>query len=151
MTRPTLEDLQDLTQSEIDFVIEYCKDYVARRAARVSGYEPDDGYKLLKQPLIAAAIARIKQSRYEIADINAEWLLHELVDNHSLARQSNNLAASNQSLNIIAKHKFVDAYAAEKVEIVAEQGILDRLARGRKRTKIDGDTNDDEPETVSFI
>jgi phage terminase small subunit len=136
-----------LTPKDANFVIEYCKDFASRRAAEASGYAADSGYKLLEKPEIAKAVERVVLSRLESSHIDAEWVLMEAVDNHMIARQAGNITASNTALNMVAKHMFVDAYAAEKVEVNSDKEIIERLRRGRSRANLSDDTNDD----VSFF
>lgn len=131
--RITASDLTGLQPEHINFVIEYTKDFAPRRAAEASGFPPDEGYKLKELPDVAAAIANILNHRLEASHIDAEWVLMEAVDNHMLARQAGNISASNTSLNLVAKHVFVDAFAAEKVEVSGDKEVMERLQRGRKR------------------
>jgi hypothetical protein len=50
----------------------------------------------------------------------------------------------------VAKHTFVDAYAAEKVEVSSDADVMARLLRGRERAR--KGTDEDEPaEDVSFF
>lgn len=145
--RITVKELTGLQPKEANFVIEFTKDFSARRAAEASGYAPDHGYKLKEKVEIAAAIERVIESRLEASHIDAEWVLMEAVDNHMIARQAGNITASNTALNLVAKHTFVDALSAEKVEVSSDHEIMARLLRGRKRlSKIDNDE-----EEVSFM
>ena len=139
-------DLHGLKPSELNFVIEYCKDFSARRAAEASGYQPDSGYQLKEKPHIQAAVNKVLESRLEASHIDAEWVLMECVDNHMIARQAGNISASNTALGIVAKHKMVDAFAAEKVDVTSDADVMSRLLRGRERAK----KNKDEEE-VSFM
>jgi hypothetical protein len=129
----TIDDLPELSRERANFVIEYCKDTDARRAAVASGLPADDGYKMRDEPDIATAIQRVLQSHLSPNDITPEWLLQEFYYNHLIARQRGNISASNQCLNLIAKHASVDAYAAEKVKMTTDQDTIDRLMRERKR------------------
>lgn len=129
----SIEDLPNLQRDRANFVIEYCKDTDARRAAQASGLPADDGYKIRDEPDVAIAIQRVLQSHLSPNDISPEWLLQEFYYNHLLARQRGNISASNQCLNLIAKHASVDAYAAEKVKMTTDQDTVDRLMRERKR------------------
>lgn len=133
--RITMKDLTGLEPKHANFVIEYTKDWSARRAAEVCGYSPDSGYRLLERPDISHAIDIVLMQRLEASNIDAEWLLMEAVDNHLIARQRGNLNASNTALNLIAKHVFVDAFAAEKVEVISDKAVVERLQRARKRMK----------------
>lgn len=142
--RVTISDLTGLKPKYANFVIEYTKDFSVRRAAEASGWEPDSGYAILKRPEVAEAIDRILESRLETSHIDAEWALMEAVDNHKIARQMGNITASNTALNLIMKHKFVDAQAADKVELTSEREVMERLLRGRNRLS-QRDRDDDEP------
>lgn len=141
--RVQVSELTGLSAKKANFVIEYCKDFAARRAAEASGFAPDTGYTLLKDESIQAAIDRVLASRLEASHIDAEWVLMEAVDNHLIARQQGNISASNTALNLVAKHVFVDAFAAEKVEVNSDREIMERLLRGRKRKS--------DNETITFL
>ena len=139
-----------LTFAEANFVIEYTKDFNARRAATASGYCADTGYAIRDRENIQAAVQYVLGQRLEAASIDAEWVLMEAVDNHLLARQCNNLNASNAALNLVAKHVFVDAFAADKVEVTSDKEILERLMRGRKRLR-EREIPDDTGDEVTFM
>lgn len=145
--RITQGELTGLNAKEANFVIEYCKDFSARRAAEASGYAADSGYTLKERFDIATAIERVLESRLAASHIDAEWVLMEAVDNHMIARQQGKITASNTALGIIARHKFVDAMSAEKIEVVDDKQIMERLLRGRKRAAEKGASDDD----VSFF
>ena len=145
--RITVTELTGLVPKDANFVIEYTKDFDARRAAEASGFAPDAGYRLRDREDIAAVIQKVLVSRLEASNIDAEWVLMEAVDNHVIARQKGNITASNTALNLVAKHVFVDAFAAEKVEVNSDKEVMERLTRGRQRLS-ERDTPDDE---VSFL
>lgn len=147
--RITTTELTGLKPKYANFVIEYCKDCSARRAAEASGFSPDSGYALLEREDIQAVIQNIFAQRLEASHIDAEWVLMEAVDNHMIARQQGNISASNTSLNLVAKHVFVDAFAAEKVEVNSDKEVMERLLRGRKRLK--SDIEDNAADDVSFF
>ena len=133
--RITVKDLTGLKPKEANFVIEYTKDFAARRAAEASGYYPDTGYELVQKPEIAAAIDHILNHRMEASHIDAEWVLMEAVDNHRIARQQGNITASTTALTLVAKHTLVDAMASDK-QTVKHEGVInvesmpdDELAR----------------------
>jgi hypothetical protein len=144
VARITVTELTGLKPKEALFVVEYVKDCAARRAAEASGYAPDSGYGLLQKDHIMKAIENILAQRLEASHIDAEWVLMEAVDNHRIARQRGNISASNTALTLCAKHVYVDAFAAEKVEVSSDKEIMERLLRGRKR-------RNDDNEEVSFM
>lgn len=143
-------DLIGLTPQQAAFVIEYIKDFQHRRAALASGHNVESGSKLLNQPVIAAAIQHILIQQLDSAQITAEWVLMEAVDNHVISRQNNNMSGSNAALNLIAKHTMVDAIASDKLNmnVHGDKEIMERLTRGRKRQQERGKAEDDE---VSFF
>ena len=146
MSRLLITDgvLYGLTPKEATFVIEYMKDFSPRRAAEASGCSPDSGSEIMKRDKVAKAIEMIITERLKDTGIDAEWLLHELVDNHRIARQHGNITASNTALGTIAKHVSVDALAKTKVEldVTSDRELFERLHRGRKRmTEDDGDVS----------
>lgn len=151
--RITLNEISGLSPKHANFVIEYCKDFATRRAAEASGFSPDTGYKLLDRDDIKEAVRHIVLQRLEASHIDAEWVLMEAVDNHLIARQQGNITASNTSLNLIAKHIFVDAFAAEKVDVASSDEVMQRLMRGRKRLsqQDDVESDDEQGDEPSFF
>ena len=152
-------DLVDmkLKPKEAAFVIEYMKDFNARRAAETVGYSPDTGYSLLTRDGIIKAIEYITQQCMKKAEIDATWVLLELVDNHHIARYQGNISASNTALLTIAKHAAVDALANQKVDlsVVSDDELAERLKRGRQRLAYQGvntpSDSDGQDEEVSFL
>ncbi len=143
MRRVTLLDELKLPPKEANFVVEYVKDFAPRRAAEASGYAADTGYSLLQKPEITNAIEYIIQQRLEVNMIDADWLLGEMVDNHLIARQHGNITASNTALNMVGKHKRIDAFAADKIKVTTDADVIDRLAAARRRMRKPDE--DDEP------
>lgn len=146
LNKITAEQLTGLKPDEINFVIEYCKDFSARRAAEASGFAADSGYQIKEKEHVRAAINKILTQRLDASHIDAEWVLMEAVDNHKIARQHGNITASNTALSMIMKHTFVAAFAPEKVEVSSDKDVMERLMRGRKR--LHENTDNDE---VSFF
>lgn len=151
--RVKISELVELTPKEANFVIEYTKDFDARRAATASGYAPDSGYQLLNKENIGAAVDRVLQQRLENCHITASWLLMEAVDNHMIARQNGNITASNTALNLIGKHIHVDAFAKEKVDLTVNTSkeVMERLLRGRRRASGDDQDEEQDDEPISFM
>lgn len=139
----------DISPRHLAFAIEYCKDFNARRAAVVNGFEADTGYSLTKREDVIHCMGVIVGSRLEASHIDAEWVLMEAVDNHLLARQDGNITASNTALGLIAKHTMVDALASDKLNlnVQGDREVMERLMRARKRMQ----PSTDEPDEVSFF
>jgi hypothetical protein len=132
-----------MLDSHVNFVIEYVKDFNARRAAEASGFVADTGYQLRGRKDVDKAISYILSCRLEASDIDAEWVLMEAVDNVLIARQQGKISASNTALSLVAKHAMVDAMSAEKIHIDGADEIVMRLKRARERLK--------QPAEVSFL
>lgn len=130
--------------------MEYIKDFAPRRAAEASGYSADYGYRLLEEPEVSAAIEYIIQQRLEVNMIDADWLLNEMVDNHMIARQQGNITASNTALNMVGKHKRVDAFAADKIKVSTDADVVDRLVAARRRVS-EANKPPQEDDDVSFL
>lgn len=130
--------------------MEYIKDFAPRRAAEASGYSADYGYRLLEEPEVSAAIEYIIQQRLEVNMIDADWLLNEMVDNHMIARQQGNITASNTALNMVGKHKRVDAFAADKIKVSTDADVVDRLVAARRRVS-EANKPQQEDDDVSFL
>ena len=135
MKRVTYDNLGDVKLSNIEalFLVEYAKDCNARRAALAVGLAADTGYLMRDRENIQEAYAHIVMQRVQSSHIDAEWVLWELVDNHTIAKQSGNISASNTALKTIASLAVVDAFAAEKVMMTSDRDVIDRLNRGRTR------------------
>ncbi|AUR93189.1 terminase small subunit [Vibrio phage 1.185.O._10N.286.49.C2] len=145
-----LLDELELPPKKANFVVEYIKDFAPRRAAEASGYAADYGYRLLDEPEVSAAIEYIIQQRLEVNMIDADWLLNEMVDNHMIARQQGNITASNTALNMVGKHKRVDAFAADKIKVSTDADVVDRLVAARRRVS-EANKPQQEDDDVSFM
>jgi len=122
------------------FVTEYTKDFNHRRAAETLGRSSEWALRMLNDDdEVRHCIECVMLDRANDSKINAEWVLHEAVDNHRIARQCGNLTASNKALDIIAKHKMIDAMASAQinVNVAVDDQVRQRLADGRKRAAID--------------
>ena len=144
----TLADMYKLPPKKANFVVEYMKDFAPRRAAEAAGFSADNGYRLLAEAEVAAAVEYIIQQRLEHTMIDTDWLLYEMVDNHRIARQQGNISASNTALSMVGKHKRVDAFAADKIKVTTDADVMDRLTAARHRLS---KPDDDEQDEVSFL
>lgn len=149
MKRITIADIIKLPPKKANFVVEYMKDFATRRAAEAAGYTADYGYRLLDEPEVNAAVEHIIQQRLEETMIDTDWLLYEMVDNHRIARQQGNITASNTALNMVGKHKRVDAFAADKIKVSTDADVMDRLVAARKR--LTASDEDEQQDDVSFF
>ena len=148
MRRITIADIIKLPPKKANFVVEYMKDFAPRRAAEAAGFRADHGYKLLDKPEVSAAIEHIIQQRLEETMIDTDWLLYEMVDNHRIARQQGNITASNTALNMVGKHKRVDAFAADKIKVSTDADVMDRLVAARHRlSRVDDIVQEDDDVT----
>jgi phage terminase small subunit len=118
--------MKKLTDKQQAFITEYMVDRNASAAAVRAGYSARSsdsrGCRLLKEPHIAAEVARLTKEREQRTEINAEYVMAELRTNVDLARDAGHIAASNQALQLLGKHlgMFVDRLevdASHEVEI----------------------------------
>lgn len=131
--RMTVEDMCGLPPQRAAYIIEYLKDFNSVRAADAVGIHPSTASDWRNEPKIQEVMSQMLARRLENSDITAEWALMEAVDNHRIARQEGKLSASNTALRLVMQHAAVDAFAAEKVFIAADEAIKERLLRGRAR------------------
>lgn len=150
MRKIRLTDEFMLPPKKANFVVEYVKDFAPRRAAEASGFAADHGYNLLNDPNISAAIEHIIQQRLEDNMIDTDWLLYEMVDNHRIARQQGNITASNTALNMVGKHKRVDAFAADKIKVSTDADVMDRLVAARKRLNASDEVVQEDDDVTFF-
>ncbi len=137
--QPTLDLVGvKLTPGEVSFCIEYLKDLNESRASRAVGLHPDEGMKLLAQDNVKHALAHVFHRQLEVASIDVNWLLEQLVENHYLARDKDNINASNRALETIGKLASVDAFAAEKLDVV-NATVAERLNRARRKLAEEND------------
>ena len=123
----------DLPIDRVAFISEYIKDLNQRRAAKACGHHGDKGNEFLGEATVQEALRNIFMRRLDMNIIDADWLISELVDNHYLARADGKINASNTALIAIGKLAAVDAFAAEKVQTVTSNDVIERLKRGRAR------------------
>jgi hypothetical protein len=126
----------ELARHEYVYVIEYLKDQNQRRAAKMAGrYSPEDIERFINNEKVQHAIAHSLGERMKVVQVDAQWLVRELVENHYLARYDGKINASNQALMTIGKLATVDAFAAEKVQVTNATDVVAKLQRGRDRNK----------------
>lgn len=98
-----------LTAKQKRFVEEYLIDLNATQAAIRAGYSENTaraiGAENLTKPDIASEIKKRQDKLGAEAEITAEWVLKELVENHKMARSIGELTSSNKALELIGKHK----------------------------------------------
>lgn len=129
----TVKDITGLEPQEQVFVLEYTKDFNARRAARAAGYPASEGVNIREKPHVKAAIQVVLNRRIEMSEIDAEWILMEAVDNVLIAKQLGKISASNTALGLLAKLSSIDAFAADKIIVEGDEVITERMRRARDR------------------
>jgi phage terminase small subunit len=98
------------------FVAEFLVDLNAARAALRAGYARSGakvtGCRLLKDPLIAGAIAKAQAEIQARTAITQDWVIGKLRDNAEKATKAEQFGAVNGALQLIGKHigMFVDRH-----------------------------------------
>lgn len=111
------------------FITEYLRDMNASRAAVAAGYDSDEGFKLKADKEIDDVVCELIQHEIISSIPNSEWVKHQLVENHKIARQMGNMPASNKALELLGKHADIDAFAAQKVQVQGDDVLIERLNR----------------------
>ncbi len=64
--RNRLSDWEDLSPEQRAFVFEYMQNgFNHREAAREAGFKPDNGFRMLRHPLVASYIQHLQEEQYE--------------------------------------------------------------------------------------
>ena len=151
-----------LTPKQQCFIEEYLIDLNAAQSAIRAGYSEktakQQASRLLTNVDVAAAVAKAKRERSEATNIDAEWVLRELVELHQRVTQEIkpalhpktrkqmkdeegnllfvfNAAASNRALELIGKHIGVGAFK-DFLEISGGISHVERLQKGRDRARM---------------
>jgi hypothetical protein len=97
-----------LSPKQRRFIEEYLIDSNATQAAIRAGYSKRtaraQGQRLLTNVDISAELSRQQQLLGERANLTADWVLNELMENHLLAKKAGDLVTSNRTLELIGKH-----------------------------------------------
>ena len=106
---------------------------------------PDTGAKLLNREDIQEALDEVFKHRLNAALVDADSLLYELWDNHNISRQQGSMSSSNRAIELMMKHKAINAFASDKldVQVNMDKEVEQRLQRGRDRAR--RRNNPDEP------
>lgn len=143
----------ELSVKQRAFVVEYIKDFKARRAAVAVGYSADSAYQLRDSDNISRAIDLVLSQRLDDNLIDAEWALWAAHDNYKIALQHGQISAANTALGLIMKHTLVDAIASDKLNMNVhdDREIMERLNRGRQRAIGQSESTVDTITPVSFL
>jgi len=112
-----------MTPKQERFVQEYLVDLNATKAAERAGYSPktclQQGPRLLGNVGVAEAIKAGLAKRAKKLEINAQWVLDRLIENHQLALEQvrPDLSAANKSLELVGRHL---AMFTDKQEVSAD-------------------------------
>ena len=156
----------DLNPKQQRFVAEFLVDLNATQAAKRVGYgsPKQAGARLMATPHVIKAIIAGMEKRNAKVGIDAEWVLRELHAVHQRAVQAIKPAlhpkhrtqmhddqgnalftydatAALRALELISRHVDVDAFAANRVKLDADQSLVDLLHAGRRRAGLDKDGN----------
>ena len=152
------------------FVAEFLVDLNATQAAARTGYRhpKQAGARLMATPHVIEAVIAGMERRNERVGWDAERVLQELIEVHQRAIQgvkpalhaktrrqmrdedgnplyTYDATAALRALELIAKHVNVDAFAANRVKVDADQELINILQQGRKRAGLDPDTGEPNP------
>lgn len=140
---PKINSKSGLSQKQEDFVFEYLKSGNATEAAIKAGYSKKTarfvGCENLTKPNIVAEINRRRQKVIEKHNIDVDWLINQLKENHEIARELCEISNSNKALELIGRTKVVSAFEKEvQAEVNIHQSkdvkdLKDELKRIRRQ------------------
>ena len=137
-----------LNPKQTRFVEEYLIDLNATQAAIRAGYSAktaeQQGAVLLRNPPIRTAVDHALALRSQKSGLTAEWVIDQLRENVSLAKEAGQYAAATKALELLGKHlgilvdrtdvtvRHVDQLEAADIE--RELAELDAAERAGKRS-----------------
>lgn len=140
---PVRKNKKGLTQKQQDFVYEYLKSGNATDAAIKAGYSEKTSYSIgqenLNKPVIAEEINKRRSEVVKKHNIDVDWIVTQLKENHELAREFGEISNSNKAIELIGKTKIVSAFEKEvQAEVNLHQSrdvkdLKDELKRIRRQ------------------
>lgn len=110
----TLTVKNELTEQQKLFCKEYVKDFNATQAATRAGYSENtahaQGCRLLKHVKAAEYIEELKEKRMDRLDIDADWVLRELIALYGQCTDNNDRLNARGTMQLIGKHVSVGAF-----------------------------------------
>lgn len=108
------------------FAQETAKGLSASDACRAVGIDPRNSTRLTKNDEIAARVAELKERSASNVMLTREWVLEQLIENATKAKEAGDFSPSNQALSLLGKEigMFVDR--SENVNI--NHDVSDRPA-----------------------
>lgn len=129
-----------MTSKQSTFISEYLVSMNATAAAKAAGYSEKSaraiGCELLTKPDIALDIRKRQQQRGERTQTDADWVITELVANHTMAREKGDIGASTRALELIGKHHgaFLDRVQTQPENINVEIILPDRSIKSTQKS-----------------
>ncbi len=148
---------QQLTPKQAAFCAEFMLDLNASAAARRAGYSAksaeQQGSRLLSNAKVAARIAAAQRERAERLEVDADWVLAQLVEvaqrclqhvTPALGRDGKQMydgdhavyrfdaQGANRALELAGRHVSVQAWR-DRIEVQSELSLVDRILAGRRR------------------
>ena len=114
----------ELTPKQARFVEEYLVDLNATAAARRAGYSNrghvanQNGYELLKRPLVQAAISKAQAKRSERTELDQDWIIAELVANEQRAMQAE--PVTDHEGNLTGEYRYEGSVANRSLELLGK-------------------------------
>lgn len=141
-----------MSDNTIIFIMEVATDGDAARAAQKLGMSAEDGWKLMGQKNVREGLNLIYRTRWGEVDVDEQWVLEKAVELYYLSQEKGNPSGMSKALSLVSKHKYVDAFAREKVDLVVQtdQEVINRLNKAKQRLA-KGKTEDKQEEPPSFI
>lgn len=101
------------------FAQELAKGKSQSEAYQTAGYEPSEpnASRLTRNDKVQARVAELQARAVENVMLSREWVLEQLVDNATKAKQAGDFGPSNQALNLLGKELGMFIERTENVNI----------------------------------
>lgn len=122
-----------LTDKQVRFIDEYMIDMNATAAYGRAGYTAEgnsaeaSASRLLRNAKIQQELNKRQKKMQEESGISVQWVLKEFVENHKMAREVGELAASNKALESIGKHLGMFKDKVEITGTLSVEKLLEQL------------------------
>lgn len=101
------------------FAQELAKGLVPEEAYQAAGFKParQNAHRLMTKDDVRARVDELKQRAAADVQVSREWVLEQLIDNASKAKQAGDFGPSNQALSLIGKELGMFVERSENVNI----------------------------------
>lgn len=125
----------EMNDKTIIFIMEVANHGDAAQASMKLGGTAEEGWSLMSQDNVREGLELIYKTRWGDVDVDEQWVLERATELYYASAEKSNHAGMSKALQLISKHKYVDAFAREKVDLVVQtdQEVISRLNKAKER------------------